>query len=417
MLLVKLLGFGAALLLSMTLTRIMSLADFGIYSFAISVIALVSTVTKLGLPRFFMREASQWSQNNDERRVQEVWSWSNNFAVLSGLIGAPILAAVFWLSPGLNVLPVVIASTGLLVLVPLAELRSGALQGLGAVAQSQVSEAIIKPVLFVGLLWLVHLGTRDHITTQQALTVNLASASAALVFSAWLLRRRIILKYSPSLTRLHDRERLMSIAFLGLNTGMFVVNAHAGAIILGFTASAEAVGTYRIAMVGASFIGFGLQAVNLVLAPQIASSYTSGHLGSLGPSVRLAARLAVLLALLPACAILLYGDHILEFVFGEPYVEALTPLVILSFGTVASAFFGPVGTLLTMAGMERISVQLLSISVAVNIAVSILLAPWFGAAGVAIGACASLLVWNILFWITALRKLGINGCAIGRKRA
>jgi O-antigen/teichoic acid export membrane protein len=103
------------------------------------------------------------------------------------------------------------------------------------------------------------------------------------------------------------------------------------------------------------------------------------------------------------------GRWLISLMYGDAYSDAYLPLVILSAGQVANALFGSVGLLLTMTGHERDVARWLTVSAACNILLATALIPFFGMVGAAGATVVSLLIWNLAFWRTAIRKVGVDG--------
>ena len=91
--------------------------------------------------------------------------------------------------------------------------------------------------------------------------------------------------------------------------------------------------------------------------------------------------------------------------------------MILSIAQLVNGFFGIVWPLLVMTGHERNGVYGLLAASLLNVPLNALLIPPYGVVGAAIATGISIIVWNLLFWFTVHRKLGIDGSILGLLRS
>ena len=180
-------------------------------------------------------------------------------------------------------------------------------------------------------------------------------------------------------------------------------------LMLGVFRDEADVGIYKVVVSGAVLALFGLQIVNQVIGPQIATYFARGDLGQLQ-------RIATIGSVISTCAtfpvviiFVFWGDLVLELIFGEGYVAGYIPLAILAVGQMLNAMFGSVGMLMNMTGHERHSARWLMISTLANVLLNILLIPKFGLVGAAIATSISIFIWNCAFWRMAISKLGVDG--------
>ena len=111
-----------------------------------------------------------------------------------------------------------------------------------------------------------------------------------------------------------------------------------------------------------------------------------------------------------ALAILLifWGDHVLSWVYGDPFFAAgWSVLIIMSIGQVTNACAGPCGIVLVMTGHERTIMVTTTASFLVALGMSIVLGLLYGKNGVAIGFSAALIQQNLLLLYYAYRKVGV----------
>ncbi len=196
---------------------------------------------------------------------------------------------------------------------------------------------------------------------------------------------------------------------------MHLVHQYTDLVMLGLFMESGDVGVYRVAAQAATVVAFGLNAMNMVVAPRFARLYAGGHAAQLQWTVTFSARIILLLTLPVAAGLALFADPVIRLVFGTGYTAGSTALAILAAGQLANALFGSVAFLLNMTGHERDTARGLAAAVALNIVLNLLLIPVFGLEGAAVATSVTLVLWNLLLWRAVRRRLGIDSTAFGAR--
>lgn len=123
-----------------------------------------------------------------------------------------------------------------------------------------------------------------------------------------------------------------------------------------------------------------------------------------------AARLIFFIALPTSAFLLIFGRSFLA-IFGDEYVSGYWILVILCIGQLFNSSMGSVGLLLNMTEYESYTAYGITISAIFNFILCIVIAPHFGAVGVALSVSLSLVIWNLILVYYCGVKLGINATA------
>lgn len=303
----------------------------------------------------------------------------------------------------------------LLPLLALGALRGAALRGLRQVLLGQIPELLVKPGLLVGLLGAAYL-TKDQavFTPSWAMGMNLMAAGVAFVIGAWWLWRRLPKPVKQSRPAYERGAWARSALPICLTGGMAIINNQAGMILLGLLRTAEEVGVYRTAVVGASLVAFALTAINPVLAPTFSRLYAQGDLTRLQRIVTLSARIMLLASLPIALALIVWGKPLLGAVFGAEFMQGHVALAILCIGQLFNVGMGSVGLLLTMTGHEQDIARGIAVATLVNIILNAMLIPFVGIEGAALANMASMITSNILLAVWVKRKLGIGSTALAK---
>lgn len=277
---------------------------------------------------------------------------------------------------------------------------------------SGIYATIMRPVALIALLFLLVLFER-HIEAPLAAAASAVAALLALGASAFHLTRawpRAVRTTQPA----YELRRWVAMgAKLSLLSVIIVVGNRLDVLLVGALIGADRVGPYYAAVQLAGFALYGVQAVNVVLAPMIAERYEVGDLADLQLMARRASYIGFTGALCAAVVFTLAGRWILGW-FGPGFEVGYVPLLALLCGYVLSAAFGEVGFMLSMTKYQLHASLFVAVGILVNAAATMLLVPRLGLTGAAIGAGLSLVVWRFLALRFVVKYLRVNPCIIGR---
>ena len=145
----------------------------------------------------------------------------------------------------------------------------------------------------------------------------------------------------------------------------------------------------------------------------IAERHDAGDMAGLQIVAARAARFGFAGALAVGVFFAVAGKWILGL-FGHEFDIAYVPLLILLSGYCASTAFGEVGFMLSMTKFQKQASLFVLVGIVVNLVAALLLVPRLGAAGAAIGAALSLVVWRGVAWRYVTTRLGIDPSVFGK---
>jgi O-antigen/teichoic acid export membrane protein len=178
--------------------------------------------------------------------------------------------------------------------------------------------------------------------------------------------------------------------------------------ILGIFRPAEEVAIYGVASRMALLVGLPLLVVNATLAPAIAELFSRGERARLQAALRAAATLSTIVSIAMLSAFALLGRPLLEIAFGPAYAGSFVILVVLGAGQLVNVACGSCTLALTMTGHQRDVLLLATLAAALTFAALFLVAPAFGAPGVAAVIAISLALYNVSLALAARRRLGLT---------
>jgi len=409
---------GLTFVATMLLVRLLGAAGYGVYAYIFALITVLSIPSQFGLPPLVLRETAKGMAREDAALVRGMWIWAGRFVGFTAL-GLALLAGLaiwFWHVRFSGAYLSTFSWALLLVpLVALGNLRGAALRGLHRVIQGQLPENLVKPGMLVVLLGGALLAGLS-LSPAQAMTLQVATAAVAFGVGAGLLLRATPAQVRRTYPRFEGRLWLQSVLPLAFIGGMQLINKNASIVILGFFLPPEQIGIYRVAIQISVLASFGLQAINMVVAPRFASLYARGETGRLQHLVTSSARAILAFNLLVTAGSALLGRWVLGVFFGPEFVAAYVPLMILLIGQFVNSASGSVGFLLNMTGHERETARGIFVSAVLNVLLNVLLVPFWGTIGAAVATAAAMVVWNVLLWWAVRKRLGINSLAFNVDR-
>lgn len=411
-------GLGFSLAITVLLARALGPSAFGVYSFVLTVMAVLALPATFGLPNLLVRETARAQSTGDWPLTRGLWRWSLRLVIVASAVIMCLTVAVLFLVAGHSQLitdqrHVFLVALILIPLLGISALRAAQLRGLRHVLLAQVPEYLVRPLamfgLIVGFWWIWPV---VEVSPVAAVVFNVIALGGAFLAGSWLVRRcrpEPLLHHGTASTQ--QRAWLAASIPLVLTEGVNLINQHIDILMLGVLESTEEIGIYRVVVYGATLVAFGLTAVNMVVAPYFARLYAQGDMVTLQRLITRSAQAVVLLALPAVLVFLAFGRELIEGIFGPAYATGYWPLVVLSLGQLVNALVGSVGVLLNMTGHERG----VAVGAALNVVLNLALIPSFGMVGAALASTVSLVVWNLILWRTVHRRLGLESSVLGAR--
>lgn len=395
---------------------------FGQYSLIMSLVAILSVPSAVGLRTLVARETAYSKQAGDAERETAIWAWALRLSLMiAAFVATALIGWGLWGASDASMRSQFAIGAVILLLWPVAKIVSGVLQGRGDVTSSQIVDVVARP-FFMSSLLLASMAIFEPGSPQVALVLGfvvIAAAMEAGVGGAFLGRHEVAKLFGRGISLEKDERRRMLIAAIsfGAISGVQVINGNIDILMISAFLGPEDTGLYRTATSLASTTSFGLVAVNLVILPKIASLHKSVDRDALQRLVFRSAVLITLSGLVGSIFLLFSGRFLLSRLFGEIYMDAYWTLAILAIGQFTNAFFGPVALLLNMTGRENFTLVGVGLSTLLNITLNILLISTYGIEGVAFASAFSLFLWNIVLAIVLKATTGLNSTILNCKSA
>ncbi len=413
---IKLAGTFLALISGVLLARILGPTQYGFYSYALSIVTILLIPATLGLPLLIVRFTVSY-------QVTEAWS------VISGLLirakqfarYSSILVVIIFLPIGyildehISSVHFYTFSIGLFA-IPLLSynaIRSAAMRGFGSILYAQLTDSIIRPILFI-LIILLLLQSQTSITSEVAMTINLFLILATFVLGIYWLRKFTPIQVIHSTPEFRTKEWMIALVPFILTQGVVVLNNHVTILMVGMIDGPESTGIFQVAIKGSEIINFALAAVNLVIAPQVAKLYTQNKINQLQRLMTMSSIAITIYSLLCTMILIFFGKPLVNLVFGSAYDSSASALVILLFGQLVNSMIGSLGMLLSMTGHQKDIFKGTVFVMVLLVAMNLLFIPLFGVIGAAASSSIGIILWNLIMWYYVRTRIGINPTAFGK---
>jgi O-antigen/teichoic acid export membrane protein len=410
------LGLPAGLTTAVLLARLLSPAEVGGYFLAMSLITIAAFFAQLGMARPVVKlVASALATGRPEAARHTI-----RVALLTTLAGGAVLALLIADGPGMwlasmlrdgdllgRVLPLVAL---LVVAYALVDLMAESLRGFHDLrAASFLGDGLAQRLLLavvLATLW----ASAAPLDLATVLELSLVNSALVLLLAGAVLGLRL-----KALPRHGARFRTREILehgppFLAVRLNVWLL-AGADLWILGIFRSAEEVAIYGVASRMALLVGIPLLVVNATLAPAIAELYSRGERARLQAALRAAATLSTIVSIAVLAVFALLGQALLEVAFGPAYAGSFVILVVLGLGQLVNVACGSCTLALTMTGHQRDVLVIATLAAALTFAALFLVAPAFGAPGVAAVIATSLALYNVALALAVRRRLGLTSWA------
>lgn len=399
---------------AIVLARMLGPEEYGVYIFALTVMAIIGMPGQAGMPLLAVRETAFYQVDRNWsllrgfliRQRQFILLWSalaivTGIAVLQTLPASSDSEALFW---ALLLLPVytMVIVTG------------AAIRGMQRIMVGQIIETMLRPFLFLLAMGaLLVLSGQVVPTAATVLAWHLGAATLALAFGLWAQRRVMGDKLRTARPEYDSRRWLTVLMPLTLFGAINIVNAKFDIVMLRVMVDASEVAYYQVAMQLSVGVLFAYQSVLLVAGPQIARLWRQNARAEIQQLLTWSARYSLLAALPVAVIMVVAGSWIIGFLFGEAYAPAYAALAALCVGKVVVSSYGVIVQLMKLTNWEGIMVKLLLFGTVSNVVLNLLLIPPFGAAGAAGAAVIASVAWKTLALREAKKRMGLVSFVVG----
>lgn len=407
-----------AVVIGVVLARSLGPEGLGVYAYALAIMSLLLVVAEAGVPTLLMREVAAaegrgaWGllRGALRRGLQFVTMVSITIAAL-GLVVVMLLADSMT-SANFHTYKLMLV---VLPVVAITKTVGHALWGLQRVVTAQIVLMLISPILVFAILLVVFYFAPEVRGPSAAMAAQLAAAFATLFISAVLLTRAMPTETNNLAPTFQSRKWLQTAFPFILIGGANIITTQTDVIMLGWFASQEEVGIYRVATQGALLVpAITIQIGNALLAPHFARLYAQKEMAGLQIIVSKSIRTIMTVAVPIVLFLTLLGESIISWLFGAQFAPAYALFLIFILTQLVVISFGQVDFLLNMTGHERLVNRVLWQTACLNVLLNLILIPLFFGLGAALATAASLTMRALLLKMHVKHGLGLQPTVLAK---
>ena len=399
----------AGFLMSIVITRTLSVEDSGLFFLAHALCSAVGMLCTLGLTNAFVRFLGGFHAEANWGVIKGVF----NRGLITVLLMSIIVSILFFfcsdfISNNLFNKPefegVLRVISFAIPFVAVYQLVSYAFQGLHKPIISIFLQSISNQVLVViALLIALSLNMDLSATSVAIFFVCAVFLTAFISIVKWLLNKNlaVLADYSQMSELASSAKPLFLIMLMG------IVVQYSGQIISGLYLNSSDVAYFSVAQRISMLTSFVLVAITMVAAPRFAASAKLGKTEELRNTSLFCSRVMILMATPVVVFIFFFAEFLME-IFGEEYVQAASLLKILIIGQFINVITGSVGYLLNMTGHEKDMRNVVFLSGPLALVLCFVLTPLFGSTGSAIAVAIAVASQNLLAVYLVKKRLGFN---------
>lgn len=382
----------------------------GIYVIAFMVCTIASTIGRIGLDQTLLRIMAVHAERGELAAMKGVYRQGLVVTTAVSLaLTAVLFVAASWLSEAVfkhHDLAVVMRWM-ILSIVPFSVLNITA-TALLSVKKIQYSSLVqVGAIPLLNCLTLVILIYYD-IGLQGAAWAYVASTAAV-----WYIGGRLLNAAVPDFGRMEAQspmtsgELIMAAMPNAWTSIMIVLLVLADSLILGYFRPPDEVGMYNAALRITGLAAFLLTAFIMVVSPKFAAMYEAGDIANIERIAKHSTRLMFAILVPPLLLCILAPEFVMA-IFGKGFQDAGLSLAILAVGQLVFTALSMAGQLLLMTRREKSLRNIMFVSLAMNVALSVVLAPMYGAPGVAVAHVVAYALTGLAAQYAVKREIGIT---------
>jgi len=386
------------------LSRVLEVKDFGDFSSYLSWINIISIPLIAGLQPYIIRNISKGDDENKKNSMLYFWSEKYVFLmfIVSSFISLLVLHYFHTVSWMVIVFIVsIVLSKGLI------NRYSSFLYGFGFPLDSSFPLIVIQPLVFS--IFLISLNYFYETTMITALGFLLGSQIIVLLIYNRLIKKLPLFCSHTDGENNLDRFFLHSKNMIPL-TVLFVITTfqnELGILYLSFNSASEDLAYFKIAFSLAILSTFMVQVVNSFIADKVVV-LLKGDNFQLEKLFTTTMLISLLFGLVVYITFLLFGDFMIQLLFGEEYAPSYNYLLILGAGFLTTTSIGSGALILNLSGNEKLTLMAFFISVVVSFFSSMLLYSLYGGIGVSLAIALGLVSSTLTIHIAIKYKLGLS---------
>ena len=379
-------------LMNLLVVREVGITESGLFFLSMGIVIFIANISKLGLDQPLTKFISKINSSKRKENIHAVhkkaitWSLTSSFLAASGIfILSPLICEVIFAKPELTSI-LKIMSFSIIPIVNIA-LYSHSLQGLKKPKIAMIILSLIIPVLIVLIILMLDMRDAKDISIAY-LTVNLITFLLSVI--AWevlSIKRVSTLPFS-------GKKLWESSSPLWLSIFFHQIMIWSPLLILGVWSSSEDIAIFNISNRIAGLVLVLMFALNSIVAPELADAKSKNDIDQIIQISKTAIKISLFGGIPILMSIFIFPEFLLGL-FGNEFKSATTILIVLSLGTMANIFTGPVSTVLAMTDNEKEVLWQNVFGGLVTLIFALMLIPYLQIMGAAVSASLGLASRNL----------------------
>jgi O-antigen/teichoic acid export membrane protein len=390
--------------------------DYGALSLGLTVMALTSTLTLLGLNTGIARYLPRFEDEERKRGVlvSGITIGLTLSIVVGGLIAAfaPTIATVAFDKPSMGPILRIFGLT-----IPLAagmKLAIGSIQGMKDSIPRVLVQNITLPVTRIAAVMVAIVVGAEILGIAWAYLFSYLAAFAMAVRYLW--RSTPLFSFDIDATPMY-RTLLVFSAPLIISATMSVVLSDIDMFLLGiFRDDIAEVGVYGVVYPLAELLLVSISAFGFLGLPIVSELESNGRDEAVERVYQIVTKWMFMATFPVFLALVLFPSQSISYTFGSKYASGALGLAILATGFMSHVIAGPNKQTLTSFGRTRLVMYDTAVVAAVNVVLNLILIPSQGVLGAAVATAVSYALLNVLVSGQLYLEYGIHPFSIALVR-
>lgn len=395
------------------IARLLPKPQVAVYFQTITLVVVGSTIAQLGLDRAAVRFVAGSLAAHQPGRARA----TIRTVFLYGVVASLVLALALLLGVGTwfarivspadpailsGVIPI---AAGWLFVTALQSLLVETFRGFQRFDLSTVLDALLVDVLTAAIFGALYLAHRHPSLSDLVLLSTVTTGVAVLIAAAFMLGR---VRRLSGPGEIAQRE-IFSFAWPLLITNLAILLLGNGVDlwVMGPYVAPAVIASYGAATRLLVFVATPFLIVQGVTPPIVAELHAQGRKADMERALRAVATLAGIPSFLVLLVFVFFGQAVMGLVFGTPYRDGATILIILAVARLIGIWTGSCSVALMMTGHQRVTMYVAVAGGITSVVGGILVAPHLGAVGVASVTGAAQVLQNLVQLLLARRLVGV----------
>lgn len=396
----------AAFLTSILLARSLGADGYGAYCLVISVVGALVLPVCSGFKQLLVRQVAIYEQRDLFVHIGDIQRWSERKVlaiVITVSVGLFVYAALTAQLSAANNSKLFMLAAPVMPILALMSLRQAVLQGLRKVVQAGFCDAVILPSLL--LFFALGFQFSGKLSPHAAILSYVISIAFCLFWVNYILkgmqRAKGTVKFNIG-ARAEWARKIWPFSAMG---AVSYISVEVFTPLIALYGGNEQVAIFRVAMNFSVLIGLPLALVESVIHPHIARLFEAKEVIAI-KSVVFKAGVSVFVVSAPLFILLyLFGEILIARLYGNQYIDAHLPLIIISFSFLAVNLIGPSMVMLYATAYEVDALIISAAGLVLTLILCSVLIPSYGTVGAALSFGAGKIIRAAAYSVCARFRL------------